>query len=97
MCRLHAGMLWVWDLTATLGWQQRQSRGPQGSWHDRASSGQPWVGDDYFSDWPQQLGAWPCETSLPQTHIQNGGSYQLTGLCSDPFDSDYVAVAQLLP
>ena len=87
-------MMWLWDLTATLGWQQRQ--GSQGSWHQRTSS-VPWDGDDYFSDWPQQLGAWHCETSLPQTHIQNGGSFQLAGLCSDASEQDYVAVAQLLP
>ena len=97
MYDVYAGMLWLWDLTATLGWQQRHSHGSQGSWHDRASS-QPWVGDDYFSDWPQQLGAWPCETSLPQTYIQNGGSFQLERLCTETdteFELEYVTVAQL--
>ena len=92
----HAGMLWLWDLTATLGWQQRQSHDSGGSWHERAS-GVPWVGDEYFSDWPQQLGAWPCETSLPQTHIQNGGSFQLAGLCSDASEQDFITIARLLP
>lgn len=93
-----AGMLWLWDLSATLGWQQRQSHGAlsQGSWHQRSNC-VPWEGDIYFKDWPQQLGAWPCETSLPQTHIQNGGTCQLLGLCSDAADMDYVACAQLLP
>ena len=91
---MSAGMMWLWDLTATLGWQRQQSM--PGSWHQRTSA-MPWDGDQYFSDWPQQLGAWPCETSLPQTNIQNGGAFQLAGLCSDASERDFLACAQILP
>ena len=89
-------MMWLWDLSATLGWQQPQSHSSQGSWFRHTASA-PWHCDEYFSDWPQQLGAWPCETSLPEMHIQNGGSFQLAGLCSDASDRDFVSFARLMP
>ena len=87
-------MMWLWDLSATLGWQQPQPHGAPGSWF-RHTAGAPWHCDEYFSDWPRQLGAWPCATSLPEMRIQNGGSFQLAGLCSDAFDRDFVSFARL--
>jgi hypothetical protein len=54
-----------------------------------------------FRDWPQLLGAWPCENCLPQLHLNMAADHQLIGLCSKPaegseFDqADYVACASL--
>lgn len=60
----------------------------------------------YFGDWPRQLGAWPCESCLPQTHIQSGSGYHLLGLCTrteqvgpSPHsveESEYIACARLV-
>ncbi len=59
-------------------------------------------GEKYFRDWPQQLGSWACENSLPQLHIDMGVQHQLIGLCSKASDYskydelDYVACTILM-
>ncbi|BDA47315.1 hypothetical protein COCOBI_10-1610 [Coccomyxa sp. Obi] len=107
--RAANGMMWLWDLTATLGWQASADTAlGQGSWLHRSSAA-PWENGSYFSDWPRQLGAWRCEGCLPETHIHTGSGYHLIGLCSKrvaPTDSalmgvpdediDYVACARLV-
>jgi hypothetical protein len=124
-------MMWLWDLSSSLGWQGATGCHAEGSWL-RCSDSAPWQvkkprsfdegsfsdflthrlseeekvlkalcvkvqGSEYFGDWAQQLGSWPCESSLPQTHIRNGAHFQVMGLCSDESAAeDYVAFARLL-
>ena len=75
--------MWLWDLSATLGWQQPQPHGAQGSWFRHTASA-PWHCDEYFSDWPQQLGAWPCETSLPRCTSRMGAPSSSQGCAQMP-------------
>ena len=60
-------------------------------------------GTNAWAGWPTPLGALPCESSLPATHLSRGpGNAALSALCTRVADGgltelEFVACAHLLP
>ena len=79
---LWIGMLWAWDLSATLGWQAPAAEQQLGSWLRQYSDDVP--REPEFKDWPTPLGVWLTQrSSNPRLVLRNGRRAVLVGACSD--------------
>jgi hypothetical protein len=82
-----AGMMWLWDLSTTLGWAQPSSRhapAQQGSWRQLLEQPQlaEEVGMGAGQLGPAPLGALSCGDSLAEVQLCRGPACHLACLCS---------------